>query len=168
MLHNFYCDVLVKPWAKKEKCQTTSLKVPCACEHHFLGSFPWVSLLSLLLKSYIPFYLIPVLDPQMSFLTFTMWLIYLKLYIKHAWIFLHLFQKLYLISSAISIQLNSTIHYLLTDYVQTTRQDPWATQNWMNIEPALSEFPTHNNSNNNWFLFNPDFLSGTLCIFFPF
>lgn len=58
-------------------------------------------------------------------------------------------------------------HYLLTDYVQTTRQDPWATQNWMNIEPALSEFPTHNNSNNNWFLFNPDFLSGTLCIF-PF
>lgn len=116
MLDDFWCDVLVDPWAEKEKHQVTNSS--------------WVSLGGLLLRplplgqfafftvrSHLPFHFINTIALFLSFIPKChSWPLLCDIYlnllcIKHAWILLHLFQKLHLVlpCSTISIQLNSAI-----------------------------------------------------------
>lgn len=100
----------------------------------------------------------PVLHAQMSLLTFTVWLICLKLYIKHAWILLHLFQKLHLVCSTISVQLHSTIISWQILFRPPDKAHEGSKVEG-NADPALSEYSTNNinSSKNNRHLLN------TLC-----
>lgn len=154
MLHGFYGDVLVKSWAKKEKCQTTNLKVPCVCEQHCLGSFACISLLSLLLRvililrNTIALYLsfIPICDSWHSLCDLPEIIHYTCM---------NLFQKLHLICFTISIQLNATIISWQTMHRPPAKVHGGHKDEW-NVDPVLSEYSIDNsyNSYNKWHLLN--------------